>query len=343
MYPTTLAYLLLAFITGIYFQKQFSFAPRFLLPLALTSLACFLPCVWFKKKQFILFLVSAPLLFLVGSLALTYQIHQYTSEQKRIINKKGSLLARAIDKKNNIITLRLQKPYSGKVWCRQTRTRIIKPGDLVRLQNVTLTTPQDKGFLSYAIKENILGTISLKKSSDTIIPEQSLSLKKIFLQKRSELYSALQKKIPPLAFQYFSSIFLGNKEQIPEHHNFYYWGTSHHLARSGLHIALFIMLWSAFFALLPIPLSCKNILLSGICLTYALLSWTSTSFFRAISIFLLYQLGSALNRQPNLLYLLQLIAFTTLVTNPSQLFFLDFQLSFGITAALAWGLSRKTP
>lgn len=214
----------------------------------------------------------------------------------------------------------------------------MSPGDKVKLKNITLRIPQNNpNFTDYLIKENILAITNLKKQNVTTLPNKNW-----LLAKRHELYTRLQAKIPPRPFAYFSSIFLGNKTKQPPRDNFYYFGTAHHLARSGLHVALFVLLWTVLLWLIPLPRILKHLILVALCLTYAVLSWTSTSFIRAIGIFLLYQLGAILNKQTNLLYLLQLIAFVILLTNPINLFFLDFQLSFGLTAALAWFFQPKT-
>ncbi|MFC1845655.1 ComEC/Rec2 family competence protein [Candidatus Dependentiae bacterium] len=108
------------------------------------------------------------------------------------------------------------------------------------------------------------------------------------------------------------------------------------MARSGLHLVIFMFLWGIIFSFIPLPFTYKQLALIGLGLFYCLLSWTSISFIRAISIFLLYKISPLLHKQGQLLHLLTIICLVTLIWNPAQLLFLDFQLSFGLTLALAW-------
>ncbi len=57
---------------------------------------------------------------------------------------------------------------------------------------------------------------------------------------------------------------------------------------------------------------------------------------RALYTFILYKICILHKRPSHLVYLLSLVCFFVLLDNPMQLFFLDFQLSFTLTFALAW-------
>lgn len=223
-----------------------------------------------------------------------------------------------------------------------TRTKtILEAGDKIETQ-LHLTKKGNSVEPSlYEIKERIVATLFLYNFNYIKLNEKK-SILEILLKKRFLVYEQLREKMPPNTFAYFSSIFLGNKSaSIPEtiSHQFNYWGIAHQLARSGLHIVLFLLLITIIFSYLPIPYHLKHILSALFCLSYALLSRPSTPFLRAINQFFLYQIGRILNRQTSPLYIIQTVTILALMLNPAQLFFLDFQLSFGLTLALTLAFS----
>jgi competence protein ComEC len=150
----------------------------------------------------------------------------------------------------------------------------------------------------------------------------------------------LKKAMNETTFTLFASIFLGYKQlskqitDITKNH-FMTWGVTHYLARSGLHMIIFIFIWQFILAFLPLPWFFKELILILVGLTYGLLSWSSISFIRAFLTFLLYKWCNLLSKQINVLHLLATVCLIVLLANPIQLFFLDFQLSFGLTFALA--------
>jgi competence protein ComEC len=139
----------------------------------------------------------------------------------------------------------------------------------------------------------------------------------------------------------FSTIFLGNKDGVKKRLNnekifFKLWGISHYLARSGLHLVVFLALLELLLRLIPITFVLKQIISLCIAMIYFLLSWSSLSFMRAFLTFIMYKICLLLGLSSNFLHLVILTCFITLLYNPAHLFFLDFQLSFGLTFALAW-------
>ena len=118
------------------------------------------------------------------------------------------------------------------------------------------------------------------------------------------------------------------------------WGISHYLARSGLHMILFILIWTMVLQFLPVHISVKRVAIAALCIIYSILTWPSISFCRSFFVFLLCQVGMIVNFQVNFLHLLTTTCLLILLFNPIQLFFLDFQLTFSLSFALVW-LSRK--
>jgi len=347
------------FIVGICIEKQFGISLT--LTRAVVVLAVILtPLIYTHiKNRIVPLLYAAFLFFCTGMYLLALQQTTYQQQQQQLPHKKTTILARVLSKTkkvdgfyNEVVRLRLVGPTTGDIfWYRRAwskRTNKVKPtilpGDLIRIKNVTLKTAQGANSISgnprysdYLIKEKILASLFTRKASYAIEERPAYSFTRYVHQKRVALARALQAKMPQKTFGYFSSIFLGNKQNraIQEATPYFKaWGIVHHLARSGLHIAIFILIWVLIFSSLPLFFLLKQGLLVLLCLTYAILSWTSISFMRSLTVFLLYELGICCNKQTNAFYLLLLTAISVLFLNPTQLFFLDFQLSFGLTLAL---------
>lgn len=223
----------------------------------------------------------------------------------------------------------------------------IKIGDLIELNNVEIkpikndTNKTGKPtFYDYLLKENVLATIFFNKKTEIKILNSPLfSLNHWISQKREQVYKRLKQKFSTLTFSYFAPIFLGNKniKNIFElKSKFNNWGLTHYLARSGLHIIIFILIWGFLLKYIPMPIIYKILFLILVCSIYHLFSWPSISYYRAIYLFFLYQIAKLLNQQTNFLHMFFLICVTILLFNPIQLFFLDFQLSFALTFSLAW-------
>jgi competence protein ComEC len=219
----------------------------------------------------------------------------------------------------------------------------IQVGDTLNITNLHFKEPKNISFKHHLIKQGIAATVFLQEKGQNAItllyrPERSLN--RWVFNKKMEIYSILKSKMSYKTFSFFSSLFLGIKQnnyhqdKLKEH--FKYWGLSHFLARSGIHLIVFIFLWKLLLSFIPLAYSIKQGLLIMISLIYFLLSWTTISFARALLTFLIYCIFVLLNRQINGLHILSLVALIVLIINPMQLFFLDFQLSFGLTFALLW-------
>lgn len=220
------------------------------------------------------------------------------------------------------------------------RTENVRPGDILNLVSISLKMPQGP-YALYAWRDGVFGTAFIKKSSLVVCNRPTISIIRYIIEKRNALLNVLKQRMSPRTFSFFSSLFLGNKlyyesELSTVKEEFKLWGLSHYLARSGLHLVLFVIIWELLLKLLPIPWFFKQYILLFFVLVYWLLSWMSVSFLRAFITFIFYKAYSLLLFPINGLHLLSLVTFLVLVLNPLHLFFLDFQLSFGLTFALIW-------
>lgn len=154
---------------------------------------------------------------------------------------------------------------------------------------------------------------------------------------RARFYEHLTTALSPTSKIYVGLMFFGNKQ--PESDDtrtlFGRWGLAHFLARSGLHIVIFVLLVSLILRVVPMHSTYKEMLLFIICLIYDGLSWSSVSFLRAWLIALLVIMRSLLGRHTSYLHLLSLSCIIILAHNPCHLTSLDFQLTYSLTFALA--------
>ncbi len=224
-----------------------------------------------------------------------------------------------------------------------TRTKQLPAvGDSIAINTLTFKAPPAKtAFDDYLIKEGIHATLFINNLEYTILDHPVTSWRRTLFDLREQLCNAIKNKMTSKTYMLFASVFLGNKffskrsfEYTKEH--FTTWGVTHYLARSGLHMVIFVMSWYFILNLLPLPFLIKELIIICISISYCLLSWLSISFIRAFFAFIMYKIGTLLYRQIDVLHILSLICLIILCCNPMQLFFLDFQLSFGLTFALAY-------
>ncbi len=217
----------------------------------------------------------------------------------------------------------------------------LQVADVIQLTDICIKKSRNESYESYLIKEGIAGTIFAKKLEDALTYRPQYSIKRWAFNHKIRIFNAIKAKMSPETFAFFSSLFLGNRadckkeiEQITE--QFKDWGILHYLARSGLHLVIFILLWQTVLGYIPLPFTIKQLILLVLGILYFIFTWPSISFIRAFVIFILYKFCNIVKVQSHFLHLLTLVCLFTLIINPIQLMFLDFQLSFALTFALAW-------
>lgn len=214
-------------------------------------------------------------------------------------------------------------------------------GDLIQINNVAFKKAGNESFNTYLLKEGYVASLFLEKFEYTVISRPAWSINKSISDLKEHALSEVAYKMDRQAFKLYSSLFLGNrtvvkKEMENTKESFKAWGISHYLARSGLHLVIFVLIWHFILGLIPISYFAKQCFIIFLILIYATLSWSSVSFERALLMFLLYKFCLAHKAPIYYIHLITLATLIILLFNPLELFFLDFQLSFGITFALAW-------
>ena len=359
---------LAALISGIWLVVTFLIPFFFsLLSLCASSVALL---ICFIKKYRQIELATLCLLFFASGMVLIHLQHKENNI------KLSSLAGKTISLQGTVSDYTVQKTYNStkemrvkvrvtqlenasdeslflpfSLLCYLKTNNSLRIGDHIQIKNVKISTTQNSTqltnappFSAYLLKEGALATLFLTKYQWNLLSTFENNFSRYLTSVRDSLYSSLQQKIDPSTFGLFSTLFLGNKNETTNNelrHYFNFWGISHVLARSGLHIALFILLWSMLLSFIPLPFIIKQVVLLIISCVYFLLSWTSISFLRAFTVFALHQVGILFGKQTYFLYLLSLVCLLILLFNPIQLFFLDFQLTFSLAFGLAWFFGKK--
>jgi len=329
-------------------------------PIVISILSIFL-LVYLSKNplQKIKYIILATAIFYLGGMRHKQQHENYKLFFDKINNKtlditttindikpiegkryNFSILGKIKQAKNSTNKLKMKMGDKNLKIYTKTKPKI-NIGDTIIIKNLKLKAPKNNSFIKHLMKENIAITLFANKLDYEVIRKPKYSVQKWIFTKRNQLFCNIKSKMPPITFGIFSSIFLGSKnigkkslEKLKL--RFKNWGILHFLARSGLHLIIFLLLCEFILKYIPLYFVAKQLILITIGIIYLFLSWPSLSFIRAFGAFLFYKISPILNRKPDLPYIIMLICFAMLLYNPIYLFFLDFQLSFGLTFALSF-------
>ncbi|HRN78357.1 MAG TPA: ComEC/Rec2 family competence protein [Candidatus Dependentiae bacterium] len=347
----------LALILGIITQQYLPGIAIFILS---TILIIIVPLLIYKNtlspksiKAIALFVI----VFLSGAISSIYQQssydHFYHITQEKPFTLIGSITDLEETPHNTMhkqVTIKINEiqphtsswqNYSGSLYIYTNNTDKLNIGDQICIHNILCKKTKNNSFVTYLIKQGIAGCVFVKNLNYYLIHPSPKSWRYWIHTIRNQILKQCAKKLKNTTSSLFASLFLGNKnnykkELEPMTHQFQMWGLSHYLARSGLHLVIFIALWHMLLSILPVALILKQFILLALTFLYAALSWSSISFIRALSTFTLFKICTLNKRQGHVTHLLTLVCIITLLINPIQLFFLDFQLSFMLTFALTW-------
>lgn len=314
-----------------------------------------------KSVEWRIFILCALGGFSLGA----FRLHQQVTHHEKLIQLfcnqsiscKGTITDICISQNNqkkHRITLSLShfknkndpnfdwSPIEASVHIYTRKKPICNVEDSIEIDDIIFKQPlSNSDFNQYLIKEGIVATAFVQQFAPICKEQSSWKITSWIHAQKTRLLDALRNRFSQSTFALFTSLFLGNRseekaeqEQITQQSK--NWGTSHHLARSGLHLVIFIYLLHSLLRFLPISVFAKEILLILLCIIYHLFSWSSVSFLRAFITFLFYKVCALLSFPSHVLHILTLACGLILFFNPMQLFFLDFQLSFGLTFTLAW-------
>ena|GEM_PF-1812385 len=240
-------------------------------------------------------------------------------------------------------------PCSFTIFVYTGKSHTLCAGDTIAIHAAQLkkTTPE---FTLYLLKERATCCIFINTQQCTLVSRPTISVYRFINNLRTHLVNSMAQKLSPSTYALFASLFLGNNKT--DQHTMDHWsqllrswGLSHYLARSGLHLILFIAIWLFILRITPALLIIKQCCLVFLVTAYALMSWPSVSFCRALFTFMLCTWCIMQKRPIHYVHILAIVCFITLLHNPFCLLFLDFQLSYGLTFALGWFnyLAKRRP
>lgn len=216
----------------------------------------------------------------------------------------------------------------------------ITVADTITIRNIRIKKPSSLSFNNYLLKEGVAATVFAPYNNYTLVHRPTYSYIRWLYNLKNNTLRSLLGKMQAQSYHLFASLFLGNKpvpkkiiENAREHFNT--WGVTHYLARSGLHMVIVAMVWQILLSFIPFSYTVRTMLLILLSIIYGLLSWPSVSFNRALMSFVLYKMCNLLLMPTHFLHVVTVVCLAVLIHNPMHLFFLDFQLSFGLTFALA--------
>lgn len=212
--------------------------------------------------------------------------------------------------------------------------------DKIFVDQMMCRCQKNDAFTQYLLKDDIMASAAITDRPISIIERPAWSCLRAIDHYRSYLLNRFQQEMDVQTYRAFASIFLGNmqakKEETVIKSELRNWGLFHYIARAGLHLVIFISIWVFLLGLLPLPFAIRQIILVLLCTVYFALTWPSIPFNRAFFTFVIVRVCTLLRIRTYYIPALSLVAIGTLLFYPLQLFSLDFQLSFGITYALAW-------
>lgn len=202
-------------------------------------------------------------------------------------------------------------------------------GDTIQLNDIKITTKAKSSFGDYLKKEGIHATCFLGWHTQQILHHPTHSIARALHKMKYTVLESIQKKTNAQTTTLIATIFLGNRLFVKQQYLnlkdlFCNWGIIHFLARSGIHLVIFVLFIQLFLKWIPIPFLAKQIIL--LCLTglYTALSWQSISFARAYLSFIWYKYCHLIGLQINMVHIITMLGCLFLLFNPMLIFFLIF-------------------
>lgn len=295
---------------------------------------------------FLCSLFSAQIYFKIQATKKIFQAHQEFLNTACIV--KATILQKQtnlLDKDQTTLILKTSSIYNEhagtmhepkKIVCIMTAKRALKlcEGQTLTIYKTILQQPNaDSDYQTYLIKEGIWATTFI--TSQRILINNYCN-KSLFAKSSAQFCNLLHASTINL----FNPLFLGKREKsidsITIQHQSLYWGIAHHMARSGIHLVTLFGLFMALFHYMRIQHFYRYIIGALLMLIYFEISISSISFLRALCMIMLQIISKIHKFQYSSVHALTLTTLFMIAHNPWYILFLDFQLSFGITAVIIW-------
>lgn len=348
-YLLTCLYCACCLVAGIIY----AYTHHYLAIVALCSALCACYTMRAEKKH----LLYGLLFFVLSYTRLYFFMHQYQQTIAQLTHHPNTIIAtvQTIEQAqhaqyryaigvtvHSYVEQGIKKQYRlpWQLQCYSMQKPMCNVSDTIKLNDIKIKTAPNNSFGSFLLKEGIHATAFFDCNACSVVDHPPYCLNRTIHHIKCRILTSIRKKCSYITTTLVSSIFLGNRLYVKQEYKkikdlFCNWGIMHFLARSGVHMVIFILFLQYTLQWLPIAHILKQILLLLLSLIYTLLSWQSVSFSRALCTFVWYKACGIAGLQTNIIYVIILLSCLFLLCNPMLLFFLDFQLSFGITLVLA--------
>jgi ComEC/Rec2-related protein len=236
-------------------------------------------------------------------------------------------------------TMCLKKPKKIMVMLSLKKAQGLQPGQHITIARAKLQQPKpDQEFYRYLLKENMWASAYL--TTEKIFIHNKFT--HTWLTEQYEMFCAL---LSQSTIQLFNPLFLGKREKsltsVNMQHQSLYWGIAHHMARSGIHLVTIFGLFMSLLHFTRIRHTYRYFLCALLATGYLGMSISSLSFLRAFYMIMMQMICKINQYAYSSTHALALTTLVIVSHNPYCIMFLDFQLSFGITAVIIWLFQRK--
>lgn len=213
-----------------------------------------------------------------------------------------------------------------------------KSGDLLNIRGVIeplspLCADDLSSFSRYLFANKVTHSITRISVAEKIGANRS-----IVQTARDKFLKLLTCGIEATYADVYQAILFGKKEFLTKEifDNFFYTGTMHLFAVSGLHVGTVAGFFFFMFKLIRLHEVVNTILTLSFVLFYVIIVGFSASTTRAFIMIFFLLFSKIIYRQPNTASAFLAAMFFTLLTNPWSFFDIGFQLSYGVVAGILW-------
>lgn len=331
---------ILSLTVGIWYALYPNFYVFFIFFSSILTYALFNMLQNIFNKKMCMQLICLYISFFIGILLLHYHENLHAQFLQRM-RGVSSYSAKIVDIENwqkgrTALTLLLDEPAHGKIKIYLHAEVPLEIGDIIAIKDLPISKLYNKSYELYLKKEGISSSLFTKNLEYTLLHRPKFNLARWFNKQKMRMIKSLNNKMSPATQMIFCSIFLGAKPADPFYGEkiktkFNRWGISHFLARSGLHLTFIAFIMFLFLRIIPLHITIKKSLILLILMLYSALTFSSISFIRSLITYSLCSVYIIAKKAIHPLHLFFLTLLAVVLNNPYQLFFLDFQLSFGIT------------
>jgi len=219
------------------------------------------------------------------------------------------------------------------------RALTLKTGQKIVFYKMHLQQPElSNPYSTYLIKEGIWATAYITSERFFIYKKHKPRWYQSALEYLTHYFDSATAHL-------YNPLFLGKKEHdhqaITIQHQSLYWGIAHHMARSGIHLVTLLGLCIAIFHYARIRSRVRFGIYIMLAIGYWLITIPSVSFLRSLCMILLQIFSKIHGYQYSGVHAFTLTTLLVIQYNPLHILFLDFQLSFGITAVIIWLFHAK--